>query len=321
MTAPWQALLLWGLVSGTGTGLVAPVLGATVATGWFVQRRGLVLGLLGATSSAGQLIFVPVLMGLTVLLGWRAGSVLLSVLALLALAPVALLMRSAPAERDAALAGRGTPARRDPATGGDRTLGQAVRTPAFWLLAGSFAICGATSNGLVTTHFVAHTHDHGIGPMVAAGTLAVMGGMNFAGTVASGWLTDRADPRLLLAVFFVGRGLALAVLPLAHDLPGLIAFALVFGLDYYATVPPTQALTADLFGRRHVGLIFGWIFVAHQAGAAAGAALGGVAHAMLGDYGAAFVTAAGLVVIAALMALSIRRTPAPRLATAGAGPS
>jgi predicted MFS family arabinose efflux permease len=190
--------------------------------------------------------------------------------------------------------------------------------PAFWLLAGSFAICGATSNGLVSTHFIAHTTDHGIPPMTAAGALAVMGGMNFAGTVASGWLTDRCDPRRLLAVYYVGRGAALALLPLAADLPGLTVFAVIFGLDYYATVPPTQALTADLFGRRQVGLIFGWIFVAHQAGAAAGATLGGLAHGALGDYRAAFLAAAALVVAGALMALAIARAPATDLATASA---
>jgi predicted MFS family arabinose efflux permease len=318
MTAPWQVPLLWGLLSGLGTGLVAPVLGATVASRWFVAQRGLVLGLLGATSSAGQLIFVPLLMATAVGLGWRAGTLALAALALLCLAPVGRLMRDDPAELGLQPYG-GPPPAREPATDPDSAaaLGRAARTPAFWLLAGSFAICGATSNGLVSTHFIAHTTDHGIPPMTAAGALAVMGGMNFAGTVASGWLTDRCDPRWLLAVYYAGRGAALALLPLAADLPGLTVFAVIFGLDYYATVPPTQALTADLFGQRQVGLIFGWIFVAHQAGAAAGAILGGLAHSTLGDYQAAFLAAAALVVVGALMALAINRTPAAGLAVTG----
>jgi predicted MFS family arabinose efflux permease len=255
-----------------------------------------------------------------VVVGWRAGSLLLAALALLTLAPVALLLRGDPAEVGLRPYGGSAPSvASSPDAGAGAAIRRAARTPAFWLLAASFAICGATSNGLVTTHFIAHTHDHGVAPMTAAGALAVMGGMNFLGTVGAGWLTDRFDPRRLLAIFFVGRGLSLALLPLAGDLPGLTIFAIIFGLDYDATVPPTQALTADLFGQRHVGLVFGWIFVAHQAGAAAGAALGGLAHAALGDYGAAFLTAAGLVLIAALLTLSIKRAPTVCLAAASAG--
>jgi MFS family permease len=312
MTAAWQPPIVWGLLSGLGTGLIAPVLGAAVATRWFIARRGVALGLLGATSSAGQLLFVPVLMWLSLTVGWRIGSLLLAALALLALAPVARLLLDDPT--DVGLSPYSASTLNVAMGPGDQTgasVWQAIRTPAFWLLASSFAICGATSNGLVTTHFMTHTHDHGVAPMMAASALAVMGSMNFVGTVGAGWLTDRTDPRRLLALFFAGRGVALVFLPFAGDVLSFVIFAIIFGLDYYATVPPTQVLTADLFGRRQVGQIFGWLFVAHQAGAATAAALGGLAHSALGDYSFAFFTAAGLLVLAALLALSIKPTRPP----------
>jgi predicted MFS family arabinose efflux permease len=299
MTAVWQVPLLWGLLSGLGTGLVAPVLGVTVATRWFTDRRGLVLGLLGATSSAGQLAFVPALMALAVTVGWRISSLLLAGLALLVIVPIWRFLRDGPDEGERSAADPGG------ADGAATVLRQAVRARAFWLLAGSFAICGATSNGLVSTHLIAHTTDHGLSHMAAAGVLAIMGGMNLVGTVGSGWLADRFDARRLLALYLVGRGLTLVLLPAMTDPFGLTLFAVLFGLDYYATVPPTQVLTATLFGRRHAGLLFGWIFVAHQVGAASGALLGGLAHDLVGDYTPAFMVAAALLMVGALLALRV----------------
>ena len=190
---------------------------------------------------------------------------------------------------------------------------RALRTPEFWLLAGSFFICGATSNGLIGTHLIAHAHDHGISKGVAAGMLALMGTMNFVGTIASGWLTDRYNPRKLLACYYGFRGLSLFLLPFVTGPGGLAVFAVLFGLDYIATVPPTTALVADIFGRKHVGTVFGWVFCAHQIGAALAAWLGGVARDMAGSYGPAFLAAGGLAVTAALLSLQIGRAlvPAP----------
>ena len=191
-----------------------------------------------------------------------------------------------------------------------------MRTPEFWFLAGSFFICGATSNGLIGTHFIPHSIDHGIPEGVAAGTLALMGSLNFVGTVASGWLTDRYDPRKLLACYYGFRGLSLFVLPFATDFPAMGVFAVVYGLDWIATVPPTTTLCADLFGRKHVGTIFGWVFFSHQLGAAFAAYLGGVARVTLGDYQLAFLTAGVLALIAAGLSMLINRArpavvPAP----------
>ncbi|MHB9092474.1 MAG: MFS transporter, partial [Chloroflexota bacterium] len=194
--------------------------------------------------------------------------------------------------------------------------------PAFWLLSGSFFICGATSNGLIGTHLIPHSLDHGIPEVTAAGLLGLMGTMNFIGTMASGWLTDRYSPRLLLACYYFFRALSLFALPFLGDATGLAAFAVVFGLDYIATVPPTATLVADVFGRRNVGAVFGWVFFAHQMGAALAASLGGLARDTLGDYGAAFLAAGVLAVIASLLSLRIDRrpwTPSP-VETAGLQP-
>lgn len=329
MTELWQLNLFWGVLSGVGAGVVAPVLGATVANRWFVERRGLVLGIFGAAASAGQLVAVPALMWLVVVVGWREGTVYLAGAALLALFPVLLLMRDDPravglrpygvgekqqpaAEESPALE-PGTAA--DTAPPGEPRRGgvfsRAARAPEFWLLSGSFFICGASSNGIIGVHFVPHSIDHGIPEVTAAGALALMGAMNFVGAIASGWLTDRYDPRKLLAVYYVLRGLSLLLLPFVTEFAGLAVFAVFFGLDYIATVPPAVALVADRFGLANVGAVFGWVFFAHQIGAALAAYLGGVARESLGDYTAAFLAAGVLAILAALMASRVSRAPLP----------
>jgi sugar phosphate permease len=320
VTELWQLNLFWGVLSGVGTGIVAPVLGATVANRWFVERRGLVLGIFGAAASAGQLVTVPALMWLVVEIGWRSGTVVLAAIALLVLIPVVLLMRNGP--EDLGLRAYGEPERSpaiespapEPSTavaGGGNVVLRAFGSPVFWLLSGSFFICGASSNGIIGVHFVPHSIDHGIPEVTAASVLALMGAMNFVGTIASGWLTDRYDPRKLLAVYYSLRGLSLLLLPFVTEFAGLAVFAIFFGLDYIATVPPTVALVADRFGRAHVGAVFGWVFFAHQVGAALASFLGGVARDTLGDYTAAFLGAGVLAILASLMVLVIRREDAP----------
>lgn len=307
----WQLNLFWGALSGIGTGVVGSVLGATVAGRWFVARRGLVVGVFGAATSAGQLIFVPLLMWLAVTIGWRTSVILLGVVAFAALLPVFLFMRNDPADVGARPLGM---ADDPPATGGNGAergvMRRAVRSPEFWLLSATFFVCGATSNGLIGTHLVTYAVECGIGQVAAAGALALMGTMNFVGTIASGWLTDRYDPRKLLCVYYGFRGLSLLLLPFVTNPAGLAFFAVLFGLDYIATVPPTTALTADTFGRRNVGIVFGWIFCAHQAGAAIAAWLGGVARDTLGDFVVAFVVAGALALFAGLLSLRIGRAAA-----------
>ncbi|MBK9711797.1 MAG: MFS transporter [Kouleothrix sp.] len=312
MTRLWQLNLFWGALSGLGTGVAAQVLGATVANRWFVARRGLVMGIFGAATSAGQLIFVPLLVWLVVTIGWRASTLVLAGAALALVLPVLLLMRNSPADLGQRPYGAPDVPQADtpsaaPAEGG--VMRQAVRAPEFWLLAGSFFICGATSNGLIGTHLIAHAIDHGIAEVTAASVLALMGAMNFVGTLASGWLTDRYNPRRLLAWYYGFRGLSLLLLPFVHSFGGLAVFAVLFGLDYIATVPPTAALVADIFGRKHVGAVFGWVFCAHQIGAALAAWLGGVVRDATGDYGVAFIAAGVLAITAAGLSLRIGRAP------------
>ena len=319
----WQFAVVWGALSGLGTGMVGSVLGATVANRWFVARRGLVLGAFGAATSAGFLLFVPFLMWLVNQVGWRTMSVILAACAALLFFPVLVLLRNDPAEMGLRPYGEpvGPTSKTDAAVSraaAERQpwiMKRAVRVPEFWLLSGSFFVCGATSNGLIGTHFIAHSLDHGISETTAASTLAMMGGMNFVGTLTSGWLTDRYDPRKLLAVYYSLRGLSLFLLPAVTGIEGLAIFAIVFGLDYIATVPPTAALTADIFGRRNVGAVFGWVFFAHQLGAALAAYGGGVTRDVLGDYMAAFLAAGILAILGGLMAMRIDRNARPVMVT------
>jgi predicted MFS family arabinose efflux permease len=320
VTDLWLLTLTFGLLSGLATGLVASVLGATVANRWFIERRGLVIGVFGASTSAGQLVFFPLLTTLAVGFGWRAGAIVLVALSLILLIPVLLFFREDPADVDELPLGADPATPVAPAPQPDPSvMRRAVRSPDFWFLASTFFICGATSNGLIGQHFIAHAVDHGFTQVAAAEALAVMGAFNFVGTIASGWLTDRVDPRRLLLVYYAFRGVSLLFLPFVHDSMGIVVFSILFGLDYIATVPPTVALCADAFGRRNVGIVYGWVFAAHMFGAAISAWVAGIVRENVGDYAAAFVAAGWIAIVAGFAALAIRRVrpaTAPEGATA-----
>jgi len=313
MTQLWQLNLLWGGLSGIGTGLVGSVLGATIANRWFHTRRGVVSGLFGAATSAGQLLFVRGLTTLAETAGWRNAVWLLAALPLLLLVPVVLWMIDQPAhvgQKPHGAPADWTPAQVQPPD--PDVMQRALRSGTFWLLVGTFFVCGFTSNGLIGTHFIPYAVGCGIGADAAATTLAVMGLFNFVGTLASGRLTDQHDPRKLLFVYYALRGASLLALPFVTDTIGLTAFAVLFGLDYIATVPPTIKLCADAFGRQNVGTVYGFVFCAHQIGAAVSSWLGGVTYDAFGNYLVAFV-AAGFVAIGAGMAallISPGRSPA-----------
>ncbi len=303
--------LVFGVLTGLGAGLVASVLGAVVATRWFVAKRGLVLGIFGASVSAGQLIFYPVLTRLGVEFGWRTALTAFGIVSAAVLLPVLVWLRDEPADLDVLPVGGDAATAASAALAPERgVMRRAVSRPEFWLLVATFFVCGATSNGLVGQHFIPHAVDHGFTQVTAANWLAAMGVFNFIGTIGSGWLTDRVDPRRLLLGYYGFRGVSLLLLPFVHDSISIGAFAVLFGLDYIATVPPTISLCADLFGPRNAGLVYGWVFAAHQLGAAGAAWAAGAARDGLGDYNLAF-TSAGLVAIAAGVAASmIGREPA-----------
>jgi len=321
MTQVWQLDLFWGFVVGSGAGGMAMVMVASIVNRWFVERRGIVTGILGTATSAGQIIFIPLVMWMSVNVGWRAGVLIAVSMLLLVVFPLLLfVVRDDPRQLGLAPYGESKDPTRRAAQEAMRTastpMGQVVRTPDFWWLAGGFFVCGFTANGLIGTHFVSHAADHGFGEMAAASIFGLMGGVNILGTIASGMLSDRVqNRRLLLASYYGFRGLALLLLPFISDGGLLIIFAVLYGLNWFATAPVTQLLTADIFGRRSVGQVYGWVFMAHQVGAATAATFGGVAHNMFGDYSIAFMTA-GLAGLAAagfsLQLRDTRKAPAPQ---------
>lgn len=319
MTRVWQLFVLWGAVIGFGTGLTAMVLGATVATRWFDARRGLVMGLLTASLAAGQLVFLPAFAALSDGWGWRPA--LLLVLAMILAAGLAILwlMRDSPAEVGqmpygaTEAASDGPPAQAltallmQPVTVLRRAMGNA----GFWVLFGTFFICGATTNGLVQTHLIAICGDFGITSVMAAGMLAAIGGFNLIGTIASGWLSDRVDSRWLLFWYYGLRGLSLLYLPFTgFGFYELTLFTIFYGLDWLATVPPTVKLTAERFGAEAT-IVFGWVFVGHQLGAALAAYGAGFIRSAYATYMPAFYLAAVLCLIAAVAALALRARTEP----------
>jgi len=315
MTKPWQLLLSWGVLVGLGTGTTATVLGATVVARWFHQRRGLVMGVLTAATATGQLLFLPLLAELVQRRGWQA--VPLTVAALLAavILLAAIGLRDRPA--DLGLRAFGAPddstepprSTRSPLFNALAVLRKGSGRGDFWLLFASFFVCGATTNGLVGTHLVPACMDHGIPEVRAAGLLAMMGVFDLVGTTASGWLSDRRDSRWLLFWYYGLRGLSLLFLPYALEMSegALAVFAIFYGLDWIATVPPTLKLTTDVFGPQEAPVAFGWIFAGHQIGASFGALGAGIVRTSTATYTLAFLAAGVFCLVASGLVLRIGR--------------
>jgi len=324
---PWQLVLVWGVVVGVGSGMAALVLGATIVNRWFVARRGLAMGILTASTATGQLIFLPLLASLIQRQGWRPSVLVVAAAAALMIPLVFILLRERPS--DVGLAPYGgtvdTPPAAitaNPARVAIQALADGLHSRDFWLLTLTFVICGASTNGLVGTHLIPAAHDHGIPEVRAAGLLAIMGIFDLAGTTASGWLSDRWDSRRLLAWYYGLRGLSLLFLPFALATPGgaLWVFAVFYGLDWIATVPPTVKLATDAFGAARAPVMFGWIAAGHQVGAALTALTAGWIRTTLGDYQIAFWGSGTLCLAAALLALQVgrgSRRRLPALGTAG----
>ena len=319
MTASWQLVLLWGVLVGLGTGSTALVFGALVANRWFTKRRGLVVGIFGAAWATGQLVFLPILARLIEHQGWRSASLLVAMLSAALIPLVAIVMRDRPS--DVGLAPYGAEAMPEPesntthsgwraAAGALAVLRDAARTRAFWLLAISFAICGWTTNGIVSSHFVPAMHDHGVTATTAASLLVIVGVFDIVGTVGSGWLTDRFDPRVLLGIYYGLRGIALIALPilLGPEIePPILLVMVLFGLDWVATVPPTVTLCREIYGIDRGAVVFGWVFASHMVGAAIAAAVSGWIRVSAGDYATAWWLAGILAFVAAALSLAIAR--------------
>ncbi len=326
MTELWQLWLYWGLLTGLGTGLTAMVLGATVANRWFSKSRGLVIGILTASSATGQLAFLPLAAMIADNAGWRMAIIP----AVIACAIAALLMLllgrdhpsdlGLPAYGETKVAPPPPPPSSNPFKTAFVVLGESSRNPAFWVLFFSFFVCGLSTNGLVQTHFIPLCLDFGMQNVEAASVLAMMGAFDFVGTILSGWLSDRYDSRKLLAWYYGLRGLSLLFLPMStFSFYGLTLFAVFYGLDWIATVPPTVKLAGKEFGREKAALVFGWVFTGHQIGAATAAFGAGISRDAFASYLPAFYTAGAACMLAAIAVLMIRQDRQPRqtaLATA-----
>jgi len=321
MTDVWQLVLAWGIVVGFGVGLTAMVLAATVAARWFTARRGLVVGILAASTATGQLVFLPALAALTEAFGWRFSVALICGALMLVAGVVFFLMRDRPSDLGLPAYGDAAVTPPPPASASLASLlatplvvlADVVKSPVFWVLFATFFICVAFTNDLIHPHFLAFCGDYGMVAVAAASVLAMMGLFDFVGTVGSGWLSDRYDPRWLLFWYYGLRGLSLLYLPHTDfTIFGLSGFAIFYGLDWIATVPPTVKLCADYFGER-ANIVFGWVFAGHQLGAATIALGAGVVRTEFGSYVGAFIFAGALCIVAAMLVLTLRRKPAPQL--------
>ena len=324
MSQSWHMVLLWGIMVGSGSGATALVLASTVASRWFAARRGLVMGMLTASTATGQLIFLPFLAHLSDAYGWRAVSLAIAGIAAALVLPVSLFLWDRPSDRGVPPYGGAVVLPRvvptvNPARRAVSALAAGTRDRNFWLLGGSFFVCGASTNGLIGTHLIPACIDHGIPEVLGASLLAAMGAFDMVGTTLSGWLSDKYDNRALLAWYYGLRGLSLLFLPFAFDagfagfgFAGLSLFAMFYGLDWIATVPPTVRLAAKCFGEENAPVMFGWIAASHQAGAASAAWLAGIARVDTGSYMVAFMGAGALCLVASVMVTFIGRGAAQR---------
>jgi len=314
MHMPWHMLLSWGLLVGAGTGVAANTLGATIVSRWFETRRGLAMGLLTASAATGQMVFLPLMAAMVGNYGWRSVAFLVSAVALLAIPLVWLLLPEAPGAVGLKMVGQTSDAkdeglsRRNPLAIALGALRTSVRMPDFWLLFMSFFVCGLSTNGYIGTQFIAMCNDYGINEVSSASILAAMGMLDLVGTTLSGWLSDRYNPRVLLFWYYGLRGLALIFLPYAFGLQyyGLTLFALFYGLDWIATVPPTVRLANDVFGRLAAPVVFGWIVAGHQLGAATATTVAGYMRATLGNYTASSIMMGVACLVGAVLVLRIK---------------
>ena len=316
MNKPWHLILLWGVVVGIGTGSMALVFAATIASRWFMQRRGLVVGALTAAAATGQLIFLPLLSKLAMDHGWKSVSITIAASAAVVIPLIWWGLNEQP--QDIGHKPYGAPAdwvapekiQGRAAKNAINALKAGSKRKDFWLLFGSFFICGLSTNGLIGTHFIPAAHDHGMGEVVAASLLAMIGVFDVVGTLFSGYLTDRIDSRKLLFAYYSLRGLSLMILPsilFASVHPSTLVFVIFYGLDWVATVPPTIALCRTVLGPQSGTVVYGWVFTGHQIGASVAALGAALLRVKFGDYAASFYIAAFLCLIASIAVLFIAR--------------
>jgi predicted MFS family arabinose efflux permease len=316
MSAPWQLIALWGFVIGISTGSLALVFAATVANRWFVEKRGIVIGVLTASSATGQLIFLPGLSYLAEMNGWKSVSSTIALVSIALVLIIWIFLKERPSDAGVLPYGApenwSAPAKNSMNAGSLAidTLKQASKKKDFWYLVGSFFVCGLSTSGLIGTHFIPAAHDHGMGTTTAASLLALVGVFDLVGTIASGWLTDRYDPRKLLFFYYGLRGLSLFLLPsilFASVHPSTLVFVIFYGLDWVATVPPTIMLCRTILGPERATVVYGWVFAAHQIGGSIAAFGAAVLRVQFGDYAVAFYISGLMCLITSYYVLQIAK--------------
>jgi MFS family permease len=306
MQETWQMYLLWGLLVGAGSGGTSMIMGSALINRWFQKHRGLALGILGAAFSSGQLVFTPIIMYLNINEGWRTATLFIALaLGLIALPLVLKFLKDDP--ESMGLLPYGKNGSYVEVLKPDRNpMRWVIRSPQFWWLALSFGICGLTTSGLFQTHLIPHGIEHGFTEMTMAVSLGVMGAADVFGTILSGWLCDRFGKLWPLASYYVIRGITLIMLPSIDTTGQLMIFSIIYGMNWLSTIPATSALTADLFGKQNIGVVFGWICFAHQIGAAIAAYGAGYIHSVIGNYSLAFMASGLSAFIATGMIFFIR---------------
>jgi predicted MFS family arabinose efflux permease len=316
MTQPWHLWALWGIGVGVGAGSMALVFAATIANRWFVARKGIVIGALTAATASGQLIFLPLLSHFALTYGWKSVSLTVGGAAALIIPFIYLFLKEKP--ELLGMTPYGAPSDWQPPAPNELSAGRIAidtlrvcsKSRDFWILFGTFLVCGLSTNGLIGTHFIPAAHDHGMAETVAAGLLALVGLFDVIGTLFSGYLTDRMDPRKLLFFYYGLRGLSLFLLPsiLFSTLhPSTLVFIIFYGLDWVATVPPTLVLCRMVMGNQRSAVVYGWVFVGHQVGASIAALGAAVLRVKLGDYALAFYISAAMCLVAAFAVLHIAK--------------
>jgi len=317
MTQPWHLWLLWGIGVGTGAGSMALVFAATIANRWFVARKGIVVGALTAATATGQLIFLPLLSHFAVTYGWKSVSLTVGGASAAVVPFIYFFLKEKP--ESLGITPYGAPADWQPTAPSEMSAGklaidtavQSSKSRDFWILFGTFFVCGLSTNGLIGTHFIPAAHDHGMPTTVAASLLALIGVFDVIGTIFSGYLTDRIDPRKLLFFYYGLRGLSLFLLPsilFSSVHPSTLVFVIFYGLDWVATVPPTIVLCRHVLGQERATVVYGWVFVGHQVGASVAAIGAALLRVKLGDYAVSFYISAAMCLVAALAVLQIAKT-------------
>ena len=326
ISRPWHLMVTWGVIVGVGTGSMALVFAANIANRWFIAKKGLVIGMLTAGNATGQLIFLPTLSSLATHHGWKSVGMTVGSASLLMVPLVYFLLKESPAAIGTSPYGAPSdwvatpPVKRNAAKEAINALREASKVRDFWFLTLSFLVCGLSTNGLVGTHFIPASHDHGMTEVTAASLLALIGVFDVVGTIFSGYLTDRIDPRKLLFFYYFLRGLSLFLLPsiLFSSLhASTLVFVIFYGLDWVATVPPTIVLCRTILGPDRATVVYGWVFAAHQIGGSIAATGAAILRVHFGNYALAFYIAGILCLGASYIVLQIGKRKSPEKAVVG----